>query len=111
MADQFSIRNLKERIRKKNHRLIASHADPSNADRALWGSLAVVTFASVTGQGEDVEVDPETVLGDLLAGLMHWCDLQKTSTDVQESISFESAMRRAQNHHREEREEAAEAAL
>lgn len=106
MADQ--LRRLTERIRKKNLRLIETHADPSNSDRALWGSLAVVTFASVTGQSGDVEVDPETVLGDLLAGLMHWCDVQETRSSLEESISFESALKRARNHYREEFEDAAQ---
>jgi hypothetical protein len=110
MADQLLIRKLTERIRKRNHRLIKSHADPSNSDRALWGSLAVATFASVTGQSGDVEVDPETVLGDLLASLKHWCDVQKTSTSLEESISFESALMRAGNHYREECEDAAQKA-
>jgi hypothetical protein len=70
--------------------------------------LAVLTFASVTGQSGDVEVDPETVLGDLLAGLMHWCDVQKTSASLVEPISFESALERAWNHYREEFEDAAQ---
>ncbi|MFY9560429.1 MAG: hypothetical protein WAQ52_09365 [Terriglobales bacterium] len=79
-----------------------THADPCNADRALWGALAVVSFASVTGQSEDVQTDPETVLGDLLADLMHWCDVQKTSESRIESIDFESALERASNHYTEE---------
>jgi hypothetical protein len=70
--------------------------------------LAVATFASVTGQSGDVEVDPETVLGDLLAGLMHWCDVQKTRTSLEEPISFESALERARDHYREECEDAAQ---
>lgn len=100
-----------EQIRKRNLRLIETHTDPSNADRALWGSLAILTFASVTGQSGDVGVDPETVLGDLLAGLMHWCDVQKASTRLVEPISFESALGRARNHYREEFEDAAEETL
>jgi hypothetical protein len=108
VADLLRIQRLTEQIRKKNLRLIETHRDPNNADRALWGSLAVVTFASVTGQSADVEVDPETVLGDLLAGLMHWCDVQNTSASLGEPISFESALRRAQNHYREECEDAAQ---
>jgi hypothetical protein len=102
VANQLPIRKLTERIRRKNLRLIETHADPSNADRALWGSLAVVTFASVTGQSGDVDVDPETVLSDLLTGLMHWCDVRKTDASLEESISFESALKRARNHYGEE---------
>lgn len=102
MASQLRVRELTSRIRRANRLLIKSHSDPCNADRALWGSLAVVTFASVTGQSGDVEVDPETVLGDLLAGLMHWCDVQKTNRGLEESIDFESALKRARNHYEEE---------
>jgi hypothetical protein len=102
MANQLEIRKLTSRIRRANRLLIESHADPRNADRALWGSLAVLSFASVTGQGADVEVDPETVLGDLLAGLMHWCDVQKTRARLEEPIEFESALKRARNHYGEE---------
>ncbi|MGB6384788.1 MAG: hypothetical protein WBD25_15360 [Terriglobales bacterium] len=85
-----------------NRRLAKFDADPRNTDRALWASLAAVSFASVTGQSHDVHVDPETVLGDLLAGLMHWCDVQKSSERRIESIDFESALKRARNHYDEE---------
>ncbi|MGC2472757.1 MAG: hypothetical protein WA485_00365 [Candidatus Sulfotelmatobacter sp.] len=102
MANQPRIRKLIDRIRRANRRLIETHADPCNADRALWGALAVTSFASVTGQSEEVAVDPETVLGDLLAGLMHWCDAQKTNDSLEESIDFESALERARNHYKEE---------
>jgi hypothetical protein len=95
-------REIRSRIRSVNRRLDKTHADPRNADRALWGELAVVTFASVTGMSADVQIDPETVLGDLLAGLMHWCDVQKTNACRIESIDFESALERARNHYNEE---------
>jgi hypothetical protein len=85
-----------------NRRLNEARADPRNADRALWGALAVVSFAGVTGQSQDVQTDPETVLGDLLGDLMHWCDAQKTSGGLEESIDFESALERARNHYNEE---------
>jgi hypothetical protein len=68
----------------------------------LRAALAVVSFANVTGQREDVRTDPETVLGDLLASLMHWCDTQKVSDSLEESIDFESALLRARNHYNEE---------
>jgi len=102
MTNQLTIRNLTNRIVEANRRLLETHSDPRNEDRALWGSLAVLSFANVTGLGEDVEVDPETVLGDLLAGLMHWCDVQKTNPARVEPIEFESALERARNHYREE---------
>jgi hypothetical protein len=98
-------RKIMDRIRAVNRRLNETHGDPRNADRALWGELAVVTFADVTGQSKDVQIDPETVLGDLLAGLMHWCDSQKTNVSLEESIDFDSALGRARNHYSEEYEE------
>jgi len=102
MEDRPTTRRIRNRIRIVNRRLAKADADPRNADRALWGELAVVSFASVTGQSHDVHVDPETVLGDLLADLMHWCDVQKASDSRIESIDFESALQRARNHYDEE---------
>ena len=102
MVNQLTTRMLRNRIRSVNRRLAKTDADPYNVDRALWAALAVVSFASVTGQREDVQTDPETVLGDLLAGLMHWCDVQKTSERRIEPIDFESALERARNHYAEE---------
>jgi hypothetical protein len=102
MKNQSATRVIRNRIRSVNRRLDKTHADPRNADRALWGALAVVSFASVTGMSADVQIDPETVLGDLLAGLMHWCDVQKTNAYRIESLDFESALERARNHYTEE---------
>src|SRR5713101_7932439 len=103
MAYRLTIRKIADQIRSVNRQLKETGADPRNADTALWGALAVVSFASVTGQSGDVQTDPETILGDLLAGLMHWCDAQKTRGDLEESIDFESALERARNHYSEER--------
>lgn len=103
MENQLTIRKIRDRIRSVNHRLAKASADPSNADRALWASLAVVNFASVTGLSKDVQTDPETVLGDLLADLMHWCDVQQPSRGRIVLIDFESALKRAHNHYAEER--------
>jgi len=102
MENEIAIRKLTNRILKANRRLLASHADPRNSDRASWGSLAVASFANVTGQSADVETDPETVLGDLLAGLMHWSDVQKARDNLEEPIDFESALERARHHYQEE---------
>jgi hypothetical protein len=96
---------IRDRIRNVNRRLDKARADPCNADRALWASLAVANFASVTGHEKAVRADPETVLGDLLADLMHWCDLQKANSGLKESIEFESALQRARNHYKEERDD------
>ena len=105
MVNKLATRRVMDRVRGVNRRLSETRADPRNADRALWGELAVVTFANVTGQSRDVQTDPETVLGDLLADLMHWCDSQKTNVSLEESIDFESALGRARNHYNEECEE------
>ena len=102
MANQPTTREITERIGMLNRRLTRNHEDLRNADRALWGAFAVVSFAGVTGQSQDVETDPETVLGDLLGDLMHWCDDQSASGGMGESIDFESALERARNHYNEE---------
>ncbi len=99
---QLSVRQIKDQIRTLNRRLERANAEPCNADRALWASLAIVSFARVVGLAEDVTVDPETVLGDLLADLMHWCDVQKKNNAYQEPINFDSALARARNHYRGE---------
>jgi hypothetical protein len=59
---------------------MATREDPRNADRTLWGTLAVVTFAGINrGRAENVETGSETVLSELLSNLVHQCDAQKTS--------------------------------
>jgi hypothetical protein len=76
---------------------------PRNADRARWAAFAVAKFANATGMSEDLTADPETVLADLLADLMHWCDAQRTSRHlIKETVDFESALGRARDHYREE---------
>jgi hypothetical protein len=90
------------RIRRANRRLVGNKADPRNADRSLWGEVAVVGFASITGLTGDVEVDPGTVLCDLLADLMHWCAARKTKDSLMESVDFESALERAREHYSQE---------
>ena len=80
---------IRNQIRSVNRRLAKDNAEPRNADRSLWSELAVVSFAGVTGLSEDLQIDPETVLCDLLADLMHWCDVQKTNHSEVESIDFE----------------------
>jgi hypothetical protein len=99
MEDRSAISKIRNRIRNANRRLAKNNADPRNADRALWGALAVVSFASVTGLSGDVQIDPETVLCDLLADLMHWSDVQKTNDCLIESVDFESALERARDHY------------
>src|SRR5271157_4021470 len=102
MEDRPTTLKVRNRVRNVNRRLAKNNADPRNADRALWGELTVGSFASLTGLSRDVQIDPETVLGDLLADLMHWCDVQKNSDRLIESLDFESALRRARDHYSEE---------
>jgi len=97
-----TIRKIRSVIRRVNRRLAKYDANPRNADRSLWGELAVVSFANATGLSADVRIDPETVLSDLLADLMHWCDVQKNNACLVESIDFGSALRRAREHYTEE---------
>jgi hypothetical protein len=77
--------------------------EPGNADRARWGKLAMTSFAKATGANRDLPSDPETVLADLLADVMHWCDARKTADQSLEPIDFESALDRARAHHAKER--------
>jgi hypothetical protein len=92
---------ISEQIRSVNRRLSETQADPRNSDRALWGAMAVLSFAGITGQSQDVQTEPETVLSDLLGDLMHWCNVQKTSS-LEQPIDFESALERARNYYNEE---------
>jgi len=75
---------------------------PRNADRAEWAASAMSKFATLAGLDNDLHVDPETVLADLLADLMHWCDAQKANYHLEEAVDFQSALGRAQRHYDEE---------
>jgi hypothetical protein len=75
---------------------------PRNADRAQWAASAVRRFAAATGLRSDLKADPQTVLVDLLTDLMHWCDAQRASCGLEESLDFESALGRARGHYRQE---------
>jgi hypothetical protein len=102
MIGRSEIRKIRAEIRRVNHRLSETGVDPSNADRSLCGALAVAHFASVTSGAEDIYADPETVVSDLLADLMHWCDLQRSNSELQEAIQFDSALERARDYYNEE---------
>jgi hypothetical protein len=71
MTGQGEMRKIRAHIRRVNHRLSEKGTDSTNADRALWGALAVAHFAGETCRAEDMRTDPETVIADLLADLMH----------------------------------------
>lgn len=98
-------RSIRRRVYLTIRRLERTRADPKNSDRALLAGLAVSTFADVTGQDWYFESDPETILGDLLADLMHWTVAQQQNGKRTEPIVFESALDRARHHFEEEVEE------
>jgi hypothetical protein len=102
MKDRPTALTIRNRITRANRILAKSNASPGNNDRALRGELAAISFASVTGLNSDIRVDPETVLTDLLADLMHWCDVEANRGSSLESLSFESALKRARGHYRSE---------
>lgn len=102
MTSRRAIPKIRAQIRRMNNRLSETGADPSNVDRALLGALTVAHFASVTSRVENMHTDPETVVSDLLADIMHWCDLQRPTGELQESIGFDSALQRARDYYMEE---------
>jgi hypothetical protein len=102
MAAQVAIRKIRAQILRMNHRLRKTGEGPSNVDRALLGALAVADFADATSRVEDMHSDPETVLSDLLADLMHWCDLQRPAGRARESVGFDTALERARDYYADE---------
>jgi len=72
-------------------------AEPTNAQRAGWAYTALEAFANETGQltSGDFEHDMPSVIGDLLANLMHYCE--------QEKIDFSLCLARGQGHFRHEK--------
>lgn len=65
--------------------------EPTNKDRAEWGKQALDAFAVATGS------EPETIVCDLLADLMHYCRLN--------NIDFEAELHLGERHFDEEVEE------
>jgi hypothetical protein len=59
----------------------------------------MTSFARAAGQDADLQIDPETVLCDLLADLMHWCDLRKSFDQFVVPVDFERALERARRHY------------
>jgi hypothetical protein len=64
-------------------------SDPSNHDRASWAQSAIQTFAHETGMDNAGE-DLPTIIGDLLADLMHLC--------VQKELDFKGLLETAEMH-------------
>jgi len=85
-----------------SRRLAKENAPTGNADRALWGGFALSTFARISGSEQDLHTEPETVLTDLLADLMHWCDNGGILGSKIGSIDFDSALGQARIHHCQE---------
>lgn len=77
-------------------RRMESGREVSNADRAEWAGKAVHAFAFMTHMDTsgDLEHDKPTVIGDLIADLIHYCD--------QEKIDFEDVLARGRDHYKEE---------
>lgn len=72
----------------------AQRVTPRNSDRVVWGASALISFAQLLNTGADLATEPQIVLVDLLADLMHWCDV--------EEIDFEHVVERARCHYIEE---------
>lgn len=77
-------------------------SEPLNADRGLWGALAIAQLDGSAAEGESGPIDAELVLSDLLADLMHWCDFQGFGNGRQQTSAFESALERARDYYLEE---------
>jgi len=97
VTSKAAVRGIKARIRRLNRRLSRTDVNPSNADRALWGALAIAQLVTVDSAGA------ELALSDLLADLMHWCDLQASGPRPRESVAFNLALDRARTYYEEER--------
>lgn len=102
MSDGAVVRYIRREIDQVNRRLRETDSGPSNADLALWGTLAIAQLNSSAASGEGSATDVELVLSDLLADLMHWCDLRSIAQSRQQVISFESALEKARAYYREE---------
>lgn len=102
MIDRSKIRKIRAQLQRVDQELNETGADPRNSDRALWGELAVAYFASVTGRAENMRTTLETMLSDLLADLMHWCDVRRSDSEPREVIVFDSALKRARDYYNEE---------
>src|SRR6266576_3656501 len=102
MSNGAVVRYIRREIEQVNRRLRETDSRPSNADLALWGTLAIAQLNSCAASGEGSATDVELVLSDLLADLMHWCDLRSIAKSRQQAISFESALEKARTYYREE---------
>ena len=76
-----------------------AYQDPTNDDRAGWAAVGLGAFARVTNMDTAGE-DNETILGDFLADLMHFCE--------REGIDFENTLTGARATFAEEKAEEGE---
>lgn len=67
--------------------------DKMNDDRAEWAGAAVSTFEQQVYLVPNCE-PKQTILGDLLANLMHWCD--------RNGVDFNQALQVGREHYMEE---------
>ena len=102
MSNGAVVRYIRIEIGQANRRSRETDSPPSNSDLALWGTLAVAQISSSAASGQGSATDVELVLSDLLADLMHWCDVRSTAQGRQQAISFESALEKARAYYREE---------
>lgn len=102
MSNSAAVRYIRAEIGRANARLRRTESRPSKADLALWGALAIAQLNSSAALGEGSASDVELVLSDLLADLMHWCDLRSIAQGRPEELSFESALEKARAHYQEE---------
>jgi hypothetical protein len=101
MSNGAVVRHIRREIERVNRRLRETDSRPSKADLALWGALAIAQLNGSVASGEGSATDAELALSDLLADLMHWCDL-RSSAQRRQTISFESALENAQAYYQEE---------
>jgi hypothetical protein len=83
-------RVISEFLQRKKEKVSASGFNIGNADRAAWAGEVIELFADLTGMSSEYN-DTDTVVCDLLANLMHYCD--------KEEIDFDEALRMAEVHY------------
>jgi hypothetical protein len=104
MSNGAVVSHIRREIERVNRRLREKDSQPSSADLALWGALAIAQLNGSVASGEGSATDAELALSDLLVDLMHWCDLRSSVRRRQQTVSFESALENAKAHYQEERD-------
>jgi len=100
MTSNAAVKKITSQIRRANRHLRQKDAEPSNAHLALWGALSIAHLNPEVALGQASAGDAELVLTDLLADLMHWCDL--APGDSSDENLFDSALKRAREYYWEE---------